>query len=145
LFRPTVPDDVDALFEVRSRTREHGLSKQQLAEIGVTPESVAADIVSGKVKSWICWDGSAPVGFCNGDSETGEVLVLAVLADYEGRGIGKRLLASVVEALRAAGCGTLWLAASSNPAARSHGFYRHLGWRPTGRKLENGEEILTLP
>jgi ribosomal protein S18 acetylase RimI-like enzyme len=144
LFRQTLPSDVPALFEVRARTRENGMSPQQLLEIGITPESVAADIASGKVTSWICLDESKPVGFCNGDVETGEVLVLAVLADYEGKGIGKRLLAAVVEALRSAGCDKIWLAASSNPAVRSHGFYRYLGWRPTGQHTANGEEILRL-
>jgi GNAT superfamily N-acetyltransferase len=45
---------------------------------------------------------------CNGDGETCEILVLAVLPEYEGRGIGSKLLAHVVEWLRSVGFNT-WL------------------------------------
>lgn len=33
---------------------------------------------------------------------------------------------------------------SPDPRIRSHGFYRAHGWRPDGRKLDNGDEILVL-
>jgi GNAT superfamily N-acetyltransferase len=143
-FRTTSPNEVKEMFAVRARTREHGMSLEQLAEIGITPQSVTADLVSGKVTSAACFDENVLVGFCNGDRETGEVLVLAVLADYEGQGIGKRLLARVVEALREAGCARIWLSATTDPAMRAHGFYRALGWQPTGETLANGSEILIL-
>jgi GNAT superfamily N-acetyltransferase len=84
------------------------------------------------------------VGFCNGDGTTGEVLVLAVLPEYEAKGIGKKLLTCVVEWLRSIGFEQPWLAASPESSVRAHGFYRSLGWRPSGRVLENGDEILQL-
>ena len=82
------------------------------------------------------------IGFCSGDSETGEVLVLAVLPEYEAKGIGKRLLSHVIECLQSAGCSRLWLAATPDPHIRAHGFYRALGWRPSGEQLENEDDIL---
>jgi ribosomal protein S18 acetylase RimI-like enzyme len=136
--------DVESLFSVRSRTRESGLSKEQLADIGITPELIAEGIAAGEVVSWVCTHDSSTVGFCNGNTETGEVLVLAVLPEYERRGVGKRLLAEVVGSLRSVGCRRVWLAATSNPTIRAYGFYRHLGWRPTGKTQRNGDQILIL-
>ena len=72
-------------------------------------------------------------------------MVLAVLPDFEGLGVGRRLLSFVVGWLRAMGAQRVWLAASSDPGVRAHGFYRSLGWRPNGERLDNGDEILELP
>ena len=144
-FRETLPSDVDELFSVRARTREHSVSKDRLEEFGITPESIARQIADGDVKGWVCSHDSALVGFCNGDGKTGEVLVLAVLPEYESMGVGSNLLAHVVEWLRSVGFGTLWLAASPKVGIRAHGFYRSLGWRPSGKIDKNGDEILVLP
>lgn len=140
--RETWPDDIDGMFSVRSRTRQNPASKELLAELGITPESTAADMESGRLRGWGCFHGDVLVGFCNGDGATGEVLVLAVLPEYEGKGIGFRLLAWVVEWLRSLGFEQPWLAASPDPGIRAHGFYRALGWKPTGQTHENGDEIL---
>jgi ribosomal protein S18 acetylase RimI-like enzyme len=144
VFRPTQSGDVEACFTVRARTREHALSREQLASIGITPASFAAALDSGRVRGWVCEDGEQVVGFCSGDAETGEVLVLAVLPEYEGRGVGRRLLAEVVGELRALGHPRLWLGASPDPATRAHGFYRSLGWRPNGEVDSHGDEVLVL-
>jgi GNAT superfamily N-acetyltransferase len=72
------------------------------------------------------------------------VLVLAVLPEYEGHGIGTRLLSHAVAWLRAMGFQRPWLTVSPDLRIRTHGFYRALGWQPTGRPLDNGDEILIL-
>jgi GNAT superfamily N-acetyltransferase len=99
-------------------------------------------MASGRTKGWVCLDSSTVVGFCNGDAETGEVLVLAVLPDYERRGIGTYLLSRIVEWLRSVGSNTIWLAASPDPRKRAHDFYRSRGWEPNGEIDENDDEIL---
>jgi GNAT superfamily N-acetyltransferase len=142
IFRETLPSDVEGLFSVRARTRENPISKERLASLGITVESIAKQMASGRMKGWVCLDSSTLVGFCNGDAETGEVLVLAVLPDYERRGIGTYLLSRVVEWLRSVGSNTIWLAASPDSRTRAHGFYRSLGWRPNGEIDENDDEIL---
>jgi hypothetical protein len=63
------------------------IAREQLAEFGITPESVAAHVADGRIRGWVCLHAPDLVGFCNGDRETVEILVLAVLPDYEGRGI----------------------------------------------------------
>jgi GNAT superfamily N-acetyltransferase len=144
IFRETLTSDIEGLFSVRARTRENPISKDQLASLGITTESIAEHMASGRMKGWLCLDSSTLVGFCNGDAETGEILVLAVLPGYEHKGIGTNLLSRVVEWLRSVGCNTLWLAASPDSRTRAHGFYRSLGWKPTAEIDENGDEILEL-
>lgn len=143
-FRKTQNNDVEALFDVRGKTRENPIPKARLAEMGVTPASMVEGLESGELLGWVCLSDSSVVGFCTGHIATGEVLVLAVLPAFEGQGIGKQLLGKVVADLQQAGANLIWLSADSNSAIRAHGFYRQLGWRPSGEVLENGDEILVL-
>jgi ribosomal protein S18 acetylase RimI-like enzyme len=141
-FRDTRITDIEALFDVRASTRQNPLSRADLAQLGITPESTTAGLVSGAIFGSVCTCGERVVGFSSADPASGEVLVLAVLPDFEGRGIGKRLLDRVLGHLQRAGITRAWLAAAANPAIRAHGFYRALGWRPTGEHVDNGDEIL---
>ena len=85
---------------------------------------------------------SLVVGHCVGDAASGEVLGLSVLPDYQGQGIGRRLLSLVVEWLRTTGARRIWLAAPADSSLRAYGFYRALGWVPTGEPSGDGSEIL---
>jgi ribosomal protein S18 acetylase RimI-like enzyme len=82
------------------------------------------------------------VGYCFGSLNDGEVVVLALLPEYEGKGIGKSLLSKVNSDLVKAGNSRLFLGCSSDPRSRSYGSYRNLGWRSTGKIDKNGDEIL---
>jgi GNAT superfamily N-acetyltransferase len=145
VFREARLPDVGELFDVRAATRENAIPRERLAQMGITPDSVSAALASGATRGWVSLDGPRIVGFCLGASASGEVLVLAVLPEYERRGVGKALLSLVVDWLWSFGPKTMWLAAAPDPRGRAHGFYRHLGWRPTGETDANGDEILTLP
>lgn len=143
-IRETQESDLEACFSVRGRTRENPISREQLAAMGITHASTAASLRSGSMKGWVCTDGPEVIGFCSVDLASGEVLVLAVLPDYEGKGVGKGLLSRAVEWLRSRGVERIWLAASPDPSGRAHGFYRSQGWRPTGGLDRNGDEVLVL-
>lgn len=144
-IREATERDIDSLYEIRARTRENAISRTYLESIGITAESWWAGIRAGTQQTWVCSDGATPVAFCGADATTGEVVVLAVLPEYEGRGVGKALLNHAVEWLRSRGWRRLWLATDPDPTVRSHGFYRSQGWRPTGERQERaGDEILVL-
>jgi GNAT superfamily N-acetyltransferase len=143
-FRELQVNDIEDTFSVRSRTRQNPISRGRLVDAGITPESIEAAINSGKLKGWGCLHDSTLIGFCIGNRATGEVLVLAVVSDFEGKGLGAQLLSRVIEWLSSAGIEQPWLAASPNEHIRAHGFYRALGWQPTGKTLDNGDEILML-
>lgn len=143
-IRPTESRDIPDLYRVRASTRQNAISAQQLIDWGITPGSIAEGFASGRFEGFVCEADGRVVGFCTGDNASGEVIVLAVLPEHEGAGIGQALLGNVVAALRTRNPARLWLACSPDPASRSHGFYRHLGWTPTGERQENGDEILAL-
>lgn len=142
--RDARPEDAAACIDLRGRTRENAFSAAQLAERGITVDSWAAGIAQGDSIGRIAWDSERMAGYCFAGRDSGEVLVLALLPDYEGRGIGRQLLQDVVSLARDAGHQRLFLACSADPRSRSHGFYRRLGWRPTGGVDEAGDEILEL-
>ncbi len=125
-------------------TRENAISEERLASLGITAENWAQDIASGKLPGWISTSHGEMVGYCFGDSTNGEIVVLALLPEYEGRGLGRRLLAIVTEHLRTIGHSTLFLGCASDPKVRSYGFYRHLGWQSTGNFDRYGDEVLEL-
>ena len=143
-YRPAVPTDAPECFELRGVTRENPIRAARLASLGITVESLSRGIEAGKVKGHVCMDGGKIAGYCFGSRETGEIQVVALLPDYENRGIGKVLLSRVIEDLRSLGFKRLFLGCSKNPSHRSYGFYRHLGWRSTGESDAHGDEILEL-
>lgn len=71
-------------------------------------------------------------------------MVLALLPDYERRGIGRELLHRTVKDLIGLGHTRLFLGCSADPMSRSYGFYRHLDWRSTESFDQYGDEILEL-
>jgi ribosomal protein S18 acetylase RimI-like enzyme len=97
IFREICARDIEELLDVRAATRENAIPRQRLAQMGITPTSVGEGLASGATKGWVCSWESRIVGFCMGDWQRGEVLVLAVLPEAEGRGIGKTLLSLVIE------------------------------------------------
>lgn len=141
-FRIARPDDAPACVDLRGRTRENSFSVSQLAHIGVTPQTWRDGIADGTLPGHLAFDGDTLVGYCFGAPLTGEIVVLALLPAWEGQGLGRRLLDLMVRDLRAHGHRRLFLGCSSDPTTRSHGFYRHLGWRPTGTADAAGDEVL---
>lgn len=143
-IEPACAADAAAFIDLRGQTRENAVSAARLASIGVTEESWARDIASGALVGFTAAQHGAIVGYCFGAARTGEVVVLALLPDAEGCGLGRELLGHVVRELRSRGHQTLYLGCSSDSHVRSYGFYRHLGWQPTGAIDDNNDEILEL-
>jgi ribosomal protein S18 acetylase RimI-like enzyme len=99
--------------------------------------------MAGVVRGWLVEDEGSVVAFAMGDRSNGEVQVVAVHPGYEGRGYGKAVLAAVVDWLVAEGHAEVWLYAARDPAVRATGFYRRLGWTPTG-EVKGSDEVLSL-
>ena len=109
LFRQMALHDIPAAFDVRTSTLENALTMEELEEdYELTPESLAS-AMQGTAKGWVCETGSKVVGFAMGDRANAELTVIAVLPEYEGRGIGKRLLGEVESWLFSFGHDELWL------------------------------------
>ncbi len=141
-FRPAVPSDAVECVRIRGLTRENAVSEERLRNVGITAESWANDIRNGSLPGFVCESNARLVGYCFGDTQTGEVVVLALLPDYESQGLGRQLLGMVVAQLRGCGHRRLFLGCSADPTCRSYGFYRHLGWRSCGTVDRFGDEVL---
>lgn len=142
VYRPAVPADAAACIDLRARTRENAFSAEQLAALGIDAGSWQAWIADGSVPGHVAEVAGRMVGYCFGDRHSGEIMVLALLPEWENHGIGKALLARMIEDFRRWGFARLFLGCAAEPALRSHGFYRHLGWRPTGAIDALGDEVL---
>lgn len=144
LYRKAVPEDAEECVIMRGKTRQNPASVEYLRSLGITTESWSDDIASGEVPGFVCISDGRIIGYCFGASGTGEVRVLAILPEFEEKGIGRELLRLVVEDLQTYGHRRLFLGCSPDPESRSHGFYRHLGWVSTGTYDSHGDEILEL-
>ena len=140
-FREILPADVPALFYVRPRTRENALTLEQLQRLGINPQSVTESL-GQSTKGWVCECSGRVVAFSMADCATGELLVIAVLPEYEGMGVGGRLMALAEAWLRASGCKRAWLTTDLDTALRAYGFYRKRGW--TDWKIERGMRWMEL-
>jgi GNAT superfamily N-acetyltransferase len=141
-YRPATADDVPRCIVLRGMTRQNAIPVERLASYGITAASWGDAVRQGRQIGFVALQRSEIVGYCFGDTTCGEVLVLALLPAHEGQGAGRQLLGRVVERLVALGQRRLFLGCSTDPASRSHGFYRHLGWTPTGRLDAHGDEVL---
>ena len=141
-YRYARPADIGECIEVRGMTRENAISAWRLAELGITLESWREQLRSGSMPGIVCVANGSLVGYCFADRQSGEVVVLALLAEFENQGVGRCLLEQVVDILHAQGHRRLFLGCSADPKSRSYGFYRHLGWRTTHTFADNGDEIL---
>jgi GNAT superfamily N-acetyltransferase len=143
-IRLATPDDIKACVMLRGQTRENAVAVEQLAALGITAESWADDVISGSLTGYVCTEHESIVGYCFGDNTSGEVVVLALLPAHERHGIGQTLLNLVIRHLSEGGHKRLYLSCAADPATRSHGFYRHLGWVSTNTFDHAGDEILEL-
>lgn len=142
-FRKMRVGDVPAVFEVRLSTVENAVTADELEHTyGVTPRSLA-EAMRFHVEGWVCEHDGAVVGFAMGDRSSGEVLVVAVRPEHEGRGIGGELLTRVEDRLFAAGRDEIWLRVTPDPTLRASGFYRKRGWRASG-VLMGADEVMKL-
>jgi ribosomal protein S18 acetylase RimI-like enzyme len=140
-FREIDAADVPALFCVRQSTRENAMTLEELQRLGINPQSVTESL-GQSTKGWVCDDSGRVVAFSMADRATGEFLVIAVLPEYEGEGIGGRLMTLAEEWLAASGCKRAWLTTDLDATLRAYGFYRKRGW--TDWKIERGLRWMEL-
>lgn len=134
--------DVETLFEIRTDVRENNMTREALAEVGVTPPSIA-EMLRTDSRAWLASaGGDDPVAFAMADAARGTVFALFVRRGFEGRGLGRALLAEAGAWLFSRGWDEIWLTTGAD-APGANAFYRRVGWRDEGL-AENGEVRYTL-
>ena len=136
IFREAGVEDIPALFEIRFSVKENVLSDPGK----VTPEMCAAYLsVSGK--GWLCEIGGEAVGFSVASRADASIWALFVKPEYEGRGIGTRLLTLATDWLFAQGAPRIILSTDAN--TRADRLYERRGWQ-RGEIKPDGEVVYRL-
>lgn len=131
IFRDAKVEDIPALLEIRLSVTENVLSDPRK----VTPE-MCADYISVSGKGWLCEIDGEVVGFSVASLRDGSIWALFVRPEYEGRGIGTRLLKLATNWLFSKGAPTIRL--STDPNTRADRMYESHGWK-RGEIMSNGE------
>ena len=126
-YREIEPADVRATIDVRIRTRENTYTEAQLARAGITEESLI-ERLSSSHKGWLCECDDRVAGFCIADRTNGELWVVAVLPEFERKGIGNELMSRAEKWLWACGWQRAWLTTDLDTSLRAYRFYRRRGW-----------------
>lgn len=126
-IREMTKADIPEVIDLRTRTRENALTIEQLASLGITVDSVEG-MLNISHRGWVCFYAGKIIGFAMGNHETGEVWVIAVHPDHEGKGIGKELLTYTQNWLWEKGWEKIWLTTDIDTSLRAYGFYKKLGW-----------------
>ncbi len=126
-IRPIEPQDLAEAIEVRAATRENALSRETLRHMGITEESTT-ELLRTTHRGWLCEVDGKMTGFALGNGKTGELWVIAMLPEYEGRGIGSELLRLVENWLWSLEWTELWLTTDTDVKLRAFSFYTKHGW-----------------
>jgi len=84
-YRLALPEDIDACVDLRGRTRENAFSVEQLQDLGITVDSWRAAVEHGKFRGHVCRIDMRLAGYCFADVTAGEIVVLALLPEWDGR------------------------------------------------------------
>ncbi|MBC2884460.1 GNAT family N-acetyltransferase [Ochrobactrum sp. CM-21-5] len=133
-IRNAVVNDVEAIFDIRTSVKENYLSLSQLADLGITHETIT-DFVAESPCTWIAEIDGAPAGFSMADADEGNVFALFVRQDMEGRGLGTSLMEKVEDYLFARH-ETIWLTTERD--SRASRFYAARGWMAVAEQ-DNGQ------
>ena len=130
VFKEITVDDIPAIINLRGKTRENPYSIEDLKKIGITPDSLKRDLKED-LAGFLCEVDTKIAGFAMGNKSNCEILVIAILPEFENMGIGRKLLKLVENWLYENGCNNLWLTTGNDPNKRAYGFYKNLGWTPS--------------
>jgi GNAT superfamily N-acetyltransferase len=135
ILREATAADLPGISRVRTSVRENLATVEQLRARGITNESVAASFLEAS-KGWVAERDGEIVAFSIADRATRSIFALFVLPEWEGRGLGTRLLDLATGWLAENGATAAWL--TTGPGTRAAVFYERRGWVRTG-PAEHGD------
>ena len=130
-IRVVQKEDIETLFEIRTSVRENHQSRAEIAELGITPDSVA-EMLGTDCCAWIAEIDTQPVGFSIANVTEKTIFGIFVLPSFENRGYGRILMQAAEEWFWSKDIEEIWLVTGNDPNLRAYGFYLHLGWIPVG-------------
>ncbi|NWA39764.1 GNAT family N-acetyltransferase [Pseudomonas reactans] len=116
--------DIDGIFDVRTSVTENHLSREEMRQMGIT-ESAVAEMIENNHCAWVATENDKIIGFSMILPDEGCLFAAFVLPEYEGRGVGRRLV-SLAEQELFKHHEIAWLETDKN--SRAAKFYMQLGW-----------------
>jgi ribosomal protein S18 acetylase RimI-like enzyme len=116
--------DIPAIFEVRTSVRDNHLSVEQMAEMGITQETIR-QALREEPCIWVALEGDLVIGFTMADAADACVFAAFVRPEWAGQGIGRDLMERA-EAFLFERHSSIWL--HTDGSSRAVGFYERLGW-----------------
>ena len=135
--------DIEGMFDVRTSVIENHLSREEMRQMGIT-ESVVGDMVEKSLCAWVATENNKIIGFSMIFPDEGCLFAAFVLPEYEGKGIGRRLVMLAEQELFQHH-DIAWLETDKN--SRAAKFYMQLGWgngtdlNGTDIKLEKSRDV----
>ena len=139
-LRPALPVDTEILFDIRCSVVENHQSREELASLGITAQTIREMIEGQDYITTIAEANGRPAGFSMAQISEGYVFACFVKPDFEGNGLGRALMEAAETGLRNRGVQEAWLSTGQAPGLRAVGFYSHLGWYKDGH-LDDGQII----
>lgn len=135
MIRPGRAADLPAMTRIRTAVAENHLSVEQMAEMGITHDSITAEMNDGHLGCWVALEGDSMAGFSMADRRDGSIFALFMDAACEGKGHGTALLAACEDWLRQNGHAEARL--TTERSSRAFAFYLRRGWRETDETPEH--------
>lgn len=123
--------DIETLFDIRTSVVENYQSREEIAELGITPQTVA-QMLQTDCGAWIAEIDEQPVGFAIANATEKTIFGVFVMPSFQGRGAGRGLMKKAEDWLFSQNIQEIWLLTGNDSNLRAYGFYLHLGWIPVG-------------
>ncbi|MEM6592291.1 MAG: GNAT family N-acetyltransferase [Cyanobacteria bacterium P01_H01_bin.119] len=130
-IRVVQASDIETLFDIRTSVVENYQSREEIAELGITPESIAK-MLEIDCCAWLAEIEERPVGFSIANATEKTIFGVFVLPAFECQGAGRALMQAAENWLWSKGLDQIWLVTGNDPSLRAYGFYLHLDWLPAG-------------
>lgn len=144
IFRESKPADISRTFDIRCAAKENPIPRELLTSIGVTEQTVGVMLATTH-RCWVCEIEGEVVGFVTANGSNGELWVIAVLPEHEGKGIGRKLMTLAQDWLWSKGWKEIWLVTGFDDHARATYLYTKLGWTTAGIRDNQRLMILKRP
>ena len=125
IFREAQIADITAIQIVRHTVKENTISDPALV-----PDKDVEDYITRRGKGWVCEINNTITGFAIVSVADHNVWALFIQPGFEGKGIGRRLLAEMMDWYFSQTAETAWLGTA--PGTRAETFYRKSGWKEVG-------------
>ncbi|MDF2176810.1 GNAT family N-acetyltransferase [Aliiglaciecola sp. CAU 1673] len=134
--RQATRQDIPAMSAIRMAVKEN-----QLSDPNKVTMQMYEDYLEKLGRGWVCEVDGLVVGFAYLNLTDDSVWALFVSPQYEGRGVGRQLMDTLLAYSRDNNIGGLSLSTGAN--TRADAFYQAQGWQ-RGDMLDDGEVCFSL-